>query len=117
MEKACRLVKRIIAPSISTLAVNKYTKVEPVVRKVALLTNFFGIMKRVVAKKLCRRVVDRDEDGFAGVDYDAVIGIPKNEKEHYQKLGHVKLRKVFDFVSHLVAKYMPLVWLVVCVDP
>ena len=76
------MVKRVVAPSISTPAANKYTKVDPVVRKVALLTIFFGIFRRMVGQKLGRRVEDGDEDGyFAGVDDDTVIGIPKNEKQ------------------------------------
>ena len=113
LDKAQGLTKRVVAPSISTPAANKYTKVDPVVRKVALLTNFFGLMRRMVAQKLGRRV-EEDGDGFAGVDDDAVIGVPKNEKDHYKKLGHVKLRKIFDFLSDPASKYLPLVWLVVC---
>ena len=35
LEKGCRLVKRVVAPSISTPAANKYTKVDPVLRKIA----------------------------------------------------------------------------------
>ena len=68
----------------------------------------------MVAQKLGRRVENEDEDGFAGVDDDTVIGTPKNEKDHYKKLGQVKLRKVFDFLSNPASKYLPLVWLVVC---
>ena len=114
LDKATGLVKRVIAPSISTPAANKYTKVDPVVRKVALLTNFFGMLRRMVAQKLGRRVENEDGDGFAGVDDDTVIGIPANEKDHYQKLGQVKLRKMFDFLTDPASKYLPLVWLVVC---
>ena len=114
LQKACGLVTRVAAPSISTPAANKYTKVDPVVRKIALLTNFFGILRRMVGQKLGRRVENEDGDGFAGVDDDTVIGIPANEKDHYKKLGQVKLRKIFDFLSDPASKYLPLVWLVVC---
>ena len=68
----------------------------------------------MVGQKLGRRVENEDRDGFAGVDDDTVIGIPKNEKDHYQKLGHVKLRKVLDFLSDPASKYLTLVWLLVC---
>ena len=68
----------------------------------------------MVGQKLGRRVENEDGDGFAGVDDDTVIGIPPNEKDHYQKLGQVKLRKMFDFLTDPASKYLPLVWLVVC---
>jgi hypothetical protein len=71
-------------------------------------------LRRMVAQKLGRRVENEDGDGFAGVDDDTVIGIPANEKDHYQKLGQVKLRKMFDFLTDPASKYLPLVWLVVC---
>jgi hypothetical protein len=51
LDRACALVKLIIAPSITTPAANKYTKVDPVVRKVALMTNFLGLMRRAIATK------------------------------------------------------------------
>ena len=42
LQKAFGLVTRVVAPSISTPAANKYTKVDPVVRKLALLTIFLA---------------------------------------------------------------------------
>ncbi len=107
LEKAFGLVKRVVAPSISTPAANKYTKVDPVVRKIALLTNLFGILRRMVAQKLGRRVENEDGDGFAGVDDDTVAGIPQHEKDQYKKLGQVELHKTFDFLSDPASKYLP----------
>ena len=36
------LVKRIISPAIAPPALNKFTKVDPVIRKVALMTHVGG---------------------------------------------------------------------------
>ena len=114
LDKACTLAKRIISPSITEPAANKYTKVDPVVRKVALMTNFLGIMRRAVAKRLGRRDASGDVDDAEVVDVDAAIGIPRDPMQHHKNMGHVKLNKAFNFLRQPAAKYLPLVWLVVC---
>ena len=78
------------------------------------MTNYFGILRRMVARKLGRPDADESTAFGGGVDDDTVIGIPKDEKEHYKKLGRVKLSKVHTFLSDPASKYMPLIWLVVC---
>jgi len=60
VKRAFGLVKRFVVPCISEPAANKYTKVDPVVRKLALATNFFGhLLRRAFARKFKDRVQPR----------------------------------------------------------
>ena len=63
---------------------NKYTKVDPVVRKVTLMVHCFGLLRRIVAKKLGAAAPHEPEatgtasglDG--GFEIDGIIGISKD---------------------------------------
>ena len=114
LDRASALIKCILAPSITTPAANKYTKVDPVVRKVALMTNFLGLLRRAVAKKLGRRDASGDVDDSEVLDWEAAIGMPRDPMQHHKNLGKVKLNKAFRFLQQSASKYLPLVWLVVC---
>ena len=81
-------MKAVVCPPVSTPAANKYTKVVPVARKVALMAHCFGLLRRVVARKLgVAAPGEVDILGTAsGLDADGVIGIPKDARRH-QKCG------------------------------
>ena len=64
------LTKRIISPAIAPPALDKYTKVDPVVRKVALIIHFFVCLKQGVAWGLGKK----PEDVASDVSADAVVG-------------------------------------------
>ena len=81
LDRACELVMRIIAPSVATLAANKYTKVDPVVRKVALMTNFLDLLRQATGMKLGRAEASGG-DWHEILDWDSAIGIPKNTVQH-----------------------------------
>ena len=121
VQKAFTLLKAIVAPPISTPAVNKYTKVDPVVRKVSLMVSCFGLMRRIVAKKL-GVAAPLDPASGQGTEFevsatdmlDSVIGIPKDPQKLHKLVGEARLRRVHEFFSMGAAKIMTLVWLVVC---
>ena len=99
---------------------NKYTKVDPVVRKVTLMVHCYGLLRRIVAKKL-KLAAPREPDlpGAAsglqgGFELESVIGIPKDPRQHLKCVGEARLRRVHDFTSMGAAKMLTLVWLVVC---
>ena len=104
------LVKRIISPAIAPPALNKYTKVDPAIRKVALMTHFGGLLKQGVAWKLGKK----PEDAASDVSENAVVGAPTNETQHFRKVGHIKLHKCYSFLEKRSSKWVTLVWLAVC---
>ena len=65
VERAFGLVKRFVSPCLSEPAANKYTKVDPVMRKLALAANFFGLLRRAFARKF-------KEEGGAEADHSDI---------------------------------------------
>ena len=63
VDRAFRLVKRFVAPCISEPAANKYTKVDPVIRKLALASNFYSLLRRAFARKFKDRSLSRNDYG------------------------------------------------------
>ena len=120
VQKAFALLKAVVAPPISTPAVNKYTKVDPVVRKVTLMVHCFGLLRRIVAKKLGvaapreSEVTETASGLDGGFELDGIIGIPKDPRLHQKCVGEARLRRVHEFMSMGAAKILTLVWLVVC---
>ena len=55
VQKATDLARLITDAHMGVPALNNYTKVDPVLRKLCLLVNFFGLMPRAVAAKIGRR--------------------------------------------------------------
>ena len=111
--KAKDLVKFIFMPPISEPAANKYTKTDPCVRTVCLVTWTFGLLRKSIARML------RKDENYTGpadgiVDTDGAIGIPRDTYEYEKHVGHLKVQKVLTFLSHASAKHLLLVWVVVC---
>ena len=96
VQKAFSSLKEIVALPISTPAVNKYTKVDPVVRKVTLMVHCYGLLRRIVARKL-KLAAPREPDlpGAAsglqgGFELESVIGIPKDPRQHLKCVGEAR---------------------------
>ena len=113
--KAQRLSRRLLSPPVTEPSANKYTKMDPCVRSVALVSWFFSVIRKALAAKLRRD----DKDGDAGsaavdlVDADGAIGVPRDPIAHERRMGSIKLNKVYNFMSHGLAKYLLLVFIVV----
>ena len=111
--RAKDLVKFIFMPPISEPAANKYTKTDPCVRTVCLVTWTFGLLRKAIARML------RGDENYTGpadgnVDADGIIGIPRDTYQYEKNVGHLKVQKVLTFLSHASAKELLLVWVVVC---
>ena len=107
--RAFGLVKRFVAPCISEPAANKYTKVDPVMRSIALAANFFGLLRRAVARQF-----GDDGGSQSDISVDAAIGAPSDATRHWRKVKHIKLNRSFSFLKHRASEYLPLIWLCVC---
>ena len=107
--RAFGLVKRFVAPCISEPAANKYTKVDPVMRRLALAANFFGLLRRALARQF-----GDDGGSQSDISVDAAIGAPSDATKHWRKVKHIKLNRSFSFLKHRASEYLPLIWLCVC---
>ena len=90
MDRAKALAAKIFMPPISEPAANKYTKVDPCVRSVVLITWTFGLLRKALGVKL-KKDCEKDP-GLAAVvpgpgnaavipdpvDTDGAIGIPRD---------------------------------------
>jgi len=112
VERAFGLVKRFVNPCISEPAANKYTKVDPVIRKLALATNFFALLRRAFARKFKDK--GESESDRSDISVDAAIGAPRDATRHWRKVQHIKLNRSFTFLKRRCSEYLPLIWLCVC---
>jgi len=112
LERANEFVKLIFLPPITEPAQNKYTKTDPCIRSVALVTWTFGLLRKAIGRKLFQ---NEEATGPADVvEADGAIGVPRDEYQYQQKLGHLKVQKIHTFLGHGSAKHLLLVWVVVC---
>ena len=76
VQEAQGLVRTIFGRSLTEPAANKWTKIDPVIRRV-LLKAWFGIwFRRAVGMKLGKRDEAGSADGTFGLNPDGAIGVP-----------------------------------------
>ena len=73
-------------PPISVPAANKYTKIDPCLKSVTLITWTFGLLRKAVGMKLGKKDTGPAAVGNIPehIDADAAIGIPRHEIDHYR---------------------------------
>ena len=114
VERAYGLVKRFVNPCISEPAANKYTKVDPVMRKLALAANFFGWLRRAFARKFKEEAKPEADKSDSDISVDVAIGVPTDATSHWRKVAHIKLNRSYRFLKQRASEYLPLIWLCVC---
>ena len=112
VHRALGLVKRFVAPCISEPAANKYTKVDPVMRKLAIATNFYGLLRKALAREFKETAETESERSDFSVD--AAIGEPKDQIKHWRKVKRIQLNRSYDFLKHCSSESLSLIWLCVC---
>ena len=75
VRRAVELARLIVTPAMTLPAMNKYTKVDPVVRQVCLLASFRGLLRKVLALKVGKPMPE-DSVSDSGVSGDAAVGAP-----------------------------------------
>jgi hypothetical protein len=113
LDRCVELISRVVLPAVSTPAMNKYTKVEPVVTKVTLMASFGTVLRKVILHKL-GRVDDRADGHASDVSEDALLGIPTDPTAHMRKLGNQQLHRALAFLSTPSSRTSTLCWLIVC---
>ena len=72
VRRAVELARFVVIPAMTLPAMNKYTKVDPVVRKVCLMAPFRGLFRKVLALKV--GPVPEHSASDSGVSGDAAVG-------------------------------------------
>ena len=94
VERAYGLVKRFVNPCISEPAANKYTKVDPVMRELALAANFFGLLRRAFARKFKEEAKPEADKSDSDISVDAAIGVPTDATSHWRKVVYTKFEQI-----------------------
>ena len=79
VKRAQDLASMLFMPTISEPAANKYTKIDPCIKHVALVTWTFGLLRKAIGLKLGKKDTGPAVDVPEQVDADSAIGIPGDE--------------------------------------
>ena len=109
--RVTELVKFIFMPPISEPSANKYTKTDPCVRSVCLVTSTFGVLRKAISRMLWK--VEESTGPADVVEPDGAIGVARDTYAYEKKLGHLKVQKVHTFLRNAAAKHLLMVWVVV----
>ena len=97
----------IFMPPTSEPSANKYTKADPCVRSVCLVTWTFGLLRKAISRMLWK---DEESTGPADVvEADGAIGVPRDTNAYERKVGRRKVQKVHTFLHNAAAKHLLLV--------
>ena len=104
-------------PPVCEPAANKYTKVDPCVRGILIISWTFGLLRKAIGA-----TIGKDEEAAPGVgipehvDVDGAIGVPRDHTAHFRHMGHIKLHKCHRFLCNAMSKYILLIWLITTSD-
>jgi hypothetical protein len=88
VDSGASLIMDVIIPHISRPAANRYTKIDPVVRTIALMLHFYNIFQKAM-RTLLKGKVDHSDDDQVLRDVDALVGAPVDVIVHQRKLQAV----------------------------
>ena len=86
----------------------------------ALVTWTFGLLRKALGRRLFKNKepIGLQPIGTTGqadvVEADGAIGVPRDENQYHNIVKTIQEQKIHRFLSHGAAKYLLLVWLVVC---
>ena len=86
---------------ISVPAMNKWTKVAPCVRHVAVLQSFCNLVPQA-----CKELCPPPEDDSGSEDEGAAVGVPVDESKAWRKLARLRVRKACFFLSDQQSNWM-----------
>ena len=112
MRKARELVRKVILRRVAQPAKNKWTKLDPAFRQVALLVHFFSLVQSALEAKVRMAYAEVLSAAATVWDQDSDS---ENEDEHEQKQGRLQRsgKRCLLFVGDPDAKERLLLWLAV----
>jgi hypothetical protein len=102
------LLDHVVVRGLSIPALNKWTKVEPVIAKVAVMVSFCKLVRVALQKHLGAKCDDDDESDFSD---DAQVGAPKDEMKTNRKLNTKRNVKTLSFVEAADTQWRLFLWL------
>lgn len=100
------LTSRLLT-AISVPAMNKWTKVAPCVRHIAVLQNFCGLVPEA-----CQRLFPPPEEDSGPEDEGQAVGAPLDESKAWRKLARLRVRKACHFLSDKQSSWVTALWCV-----
>jgi hypothetical protein len=97
IQKGADFIMGVIIPYISRPAANRYTKIDPVVRAIALMLNFYTVFKKAIRKLLQGRADNSDDDQVLRDD-NALVGAPVDVILHLRKLQANKNNDIYIYI-------------------
>ena len=97
-----KLLTAIAAP-----ALNKWTKVAPCVRHVAVLQSFCNLVPDA-----CQQLFPPPEEDSGSEDEGQAVGAPVDESKAWRRLARVRVRKACHFLSDKQSNWMTCLWCV-----
>ena len=113
IRRGARLIMQVIFPRLSEPAANRYTKIFPVVVRIALMLNFYRVLRLALQTLVKGLRVDSDDEAVLH-DEAAMVGAPHDTMVHQRKLQakqQAKLMQLVEQTDHTILLF--LVWLVI----
>ena len=120
VDRGLAVLRPFLTPAVGTPALNKYTKVDPTVRRTVLMSYLFGIMREAMLRLNGKKASD---DGQAVSDQavsdqalteDALVGAPTDEQAHHRLVEQTRLDKCCLYFEQKYNKTKGLLWLAIC---
>ena len=107
MTKGMELLTSRLLTTISAPAMNKWTKVAPCVRHIAVLQNFCGLVPEA-----CQHLFPPPEEDSGAEDEGQAVGAPLDESKAWRKLARLRVRKACHFLSDKQSSWATALWCV-----
>ncbi len=116
MEKGLLLLDKTLLRQLTLPALNKWTKLDPVISQCTLLVLFCGVIPAAMQNKVDPKgVLDNDPpDDDSGQSSGAEVGAPRDKNKFYRKIEKKGKVKAFRFLTHPDTSHLLLLWLAVC---
>ena len=105
--RALDLIDKVLLPSVMVPATNKWTKVAPVISRVALWASFHNLMKDAFKEIVFRRT---NENPGSDISEGEQAGAPCNEQKTFRKLADRRARRASAFLSDPDSQALLLAW-------
>ena len=125
VDRACDLIYAVVLRNLQIPALNKWTKLAPVLSQITLMANFVGVIARAFGSKLedtksaeASGQVDPSASGQvdpegADMSEGEILGAPSDSAAAFRKAAQRRTNKGYRFLSHPGTPGTLLVWMVI----
>ena len=114
------MIYAVVLRNLQIPALNKWTKLAPVLSQITLMANFFRVIARAFGSKLEASGQVRDAEASGQVDPEdadmsegEILGAPSDSAVAFRKAAQRRMNKGYRFLSHPGTPGTLLVWMVI----